>query len=46
MDKDLTSFNAGRKAALSFFIFVNSWLAEANYGEAIGEEWGLGMLAR
>lgn len=46
MDKDLTSFNAGRKAALSFFIFINSWLEEADNGEAIGEEWGLGMLAQ
>ena len=46
MDKDLTSFNAGRKAPLSFFIFVNSGLAEADNGEAIGEEWSLGVLAQ
>ena len=44
MDKGLTSFNAGRKAALSFFVIVNSGLAESDNGEAIREEWGLGVL--
>ena len=44
MDKDLPSLNAGRKVALPFFVFINSWLAEADNGEAIGVEWGLGVL--
>jgi hypothetical protein len=37
MDKDLTGFNAGRKAVLSFFLFINSGLEESDNREAISE---------